>query len=187
MSAHDPGPSPASTPDRRTIPGAACLRRRGRVLAVTVLSAAAAAAAVAVPAGATATSAVPLCTAGQLRPAFRGGQGAAGHLYLTYHFTNVGGTCHTRGWVGALLFGTDGRPLPTHLSRVGGAATLTLAHNATASWAFGYVNPAMLGCRPPASSALIITPPDSATPVLQTRSFSPCNGQFAATGLQAGG
>ena len=118
---------------------------------------------------------------------FDGRQGAAGHLYLTYHFTNVGGTCHTRGWVGALLFGTDGRPLPTHLSRVGGAATLTLAHNATASWAFGYVNPAILGCRPPASSALIITPPDSATPVLQTRSFSPCNGQFTATGLQAGG
>lgn len=43
------------------------------------------------------------------------------------------GTCHTRGWVGAQLFGTDGRPLPTQLSREDRPApTLTLAHNATA-------------------------------------------------------
>ena len=88
----------------------------------------------------------PTCTAAQLVPHLEISQGAAGHLYDTWQLINVGAsTCRTQGWVGALNYGPDGRPLPTTVTRVGGPARpILLGHGQHASWTFGYANPAML-------------------------------------------
>lgn len=160
------------------------MRTRVRAAAVMALGAAAVVAAVGIPAG-TAAAAVPLCSSAQLRPALDHTEGAAGHVYYVYRFTNVGNTCHSQGWVGEQLFGTDGRPLPTHPTRQGvSPSVVTLAHNGRANWAFGYTNPSIINCIPTTSAALTITPPGNVVPVFSTHSFSPCNGQFLVYPVQ---
>ena len=62
----------------------------------------------------------PQCQAAQLVPTFERGEGAMGHLYDTWRLTNEGTRCRTRGWVGGLNFGPDGRPLPTTITRTNG-------------------------------------------------------------------
>ena len=133
-----------------------------------------------------ASAAAPLCQASQLRTTFVSGEGAAGHRYETWRMTNVGATCHTQGWVGALNFGPDGRPLPTTVTRVQGPApALTLASGKSADWIFGYGNPAILGCRGEVASAMIVTPPDNVSPLLVHPGEPACNGAVTATPLRA--
>ena len=124
-----------------------------------------------------ASGATPLCQASQLVPSFERSEGAAGTFYDTWQLINVGGRCHTRGWVGALNFGPDGRPLPTSLHRTAGPShTVVLAHGKHASWTFGYTDPGVLNCKPQNAVSMIITPPDSRLPVLAHRGERACKG-----------
>jgi hypothetical protein len=131
-------------------------------------------------AGATsASAATPLCQASQLVPRYEGMFGAAGTFYDKWQFINVGASCHTRGWVGGLNFGPDGRPLPTTLHRTAGPShTIVLAHGQHASWSFGYASPGNLGCIPEKAVRMILTPPDNYSPVLAPRGEPACNGDL---------
>lgn len=129
--------------------------------------------------GAAATTTTPLCSASQLVPRYEGMFGAAGTFYDKWQLINVGGTCHTRGWVGGLNFGPDGRPLPTTLHRTAGPSyTILLRHGQHASWSFGYVDPGNLGCTPEKAVRMILTPPDNYIPVLASRGEPACNGNL---------
>ena len=126
-----------------------------------------------------ASAAPPLCQASQLVPRFERSEGAAGTFYDTWQLINVGGRCHTQGWVGALNFGPDGRPLPTSLHRAAGPShTVVLAHGQHASWTFGYSDPAIISCRPENPVSMIITPADGVLPVLARRGERACNGNL---------
>lgn len=125
------------------------------------------------------SAATPLCQAAQLVPRYERSEGAAGTFYDTWQLINVGHACHTRGWVGALNFGSDGRPLPTVLHRAAGPShTIVLAHGQHASWSFGYTDPGIINCTPENAVAMIITPPDNASPVLVHRGERACNGNI---------
>lgn len=134
------------------------------------------------PAGAT----TPTCTAAQLRPHFDGQQGAAGTLYDLWHFTNVGASCQTIGFVGGLNFGADGRPLPTTVHWVGTKHTVVLAHGQSAHWRFSYVQPSILNCVPEAATNMIVTPPNNTSPVLAGRGERSCHGVVNASPLEFG-
>ena len=124
-----------------------------------------------------ASAATPLCQASQLVPRYERFEGAAGTFYDRWQLINVGGRCHTRGWVGALNFGPDGRPLPTTLHRTAGPShTVVLAYGQHASWTFGYTDPGVINCRPENAVSMIITPPDNLLPVLAHRGERACNG-----------
>lgn len=124
-------------------------------------------------------SVTPLCQASQLVPHFEGSEGAAGTFYDTWQLINVGGRCHTQGWVGASNFGPDGRPLPTSLHRVRAPShAVVLAHGQHASWTFGYPDPAVINCKPEKVVSMIITPPDNVSPVLAHRGVPACNGKI---------
>jgi len=131
----------------------------------------------------------PTCNAAQLVPHLETSQGGAGHLYDTWQLINVGAsTCRTQGWVGAVNYGPDGRPLATTVTRVGGPARpILLGHGQHASWTFGYGNPAILGCRGEHAVAQLITPPSTPTPVLAHPGEAACNGATTATPLVFGG
>jgi hypothetical protein len=138
------------------------------------------------PESAGALTPTPACQTSQLKPQFDGRQGAAGTLYDLWHFTNVGATCHTIGFVGALNFGADGRPLPTTVHWVGAKHTVMLGHNQSAHWRFYFANPGILGCAPEAAVNMIVTPPDNAFPVLAGRGERSCHGDFNASALAFG-
>jgi len=124
-----------------------------------------------------ASAATPLCQASKLVPRLEHTEGAAGTIFDTWRLTNVGATCHTQGWVGALNFGPDGRPLPTSLHRVAGPSRrVVLARGQHASWTFGYTNPGVGNCQPENAVVMIITPPDNASPVLAHPGERACNG-----------
>jgi len=124
-----------------------------------------------------ASAGTPLCQASQLVPRHERTQGAAGTIFDTWQLKNVGATCQTQGWVAALNFGPDGRPLPTSLHRVAGPShRITLAHGQHTSWTFGYTNPSIGHCRPENAVAMIITPPGNVSPVLAHPGERACNG-----------
>jgi Protein of unknown function (DUF4232) len=139
-----------------------------------------------VPESAGALTPTPFCQASQLRPHFDGQQGAAGTLYGLWHVANVGATCHTTGFIGALNFGADGRPLPTTVHWIGAKHTVVLGHNQSAHWRFYFTNPGILGCAPEAAVNMIITPPDNILPVLAGRGERSCHGVFNACALEFG-
>ncbi len=141
-----------------------------------------AAVAIATPAGAT----TPTCRSSQLQPHYDGQDGAAGTLGDMWHFTNVGSTCQTIGFVGALNFAADGRPLPTTVHWLGTKTTIVLAHGQKASWVFYYQNPGITGCTPEAATRMIVTPPNNTYPVLASRGVRSCHGIFNATPLRFG-
>jgi hypothetical protein len=125
-----------------------------------------------------ASAATPLCQASQLVPRYERFNGAAGTFGDIWQLINVGATCHTRGWVGALNFGPDGRPLPTTLHRTAGPShTIVLAHGQHASWEFRYTAPGLINnCKPENAVSMIITPPDNFLPVLAQKGERACNG-----------
>jgi hypothetical protein len=131
------------------------------------------------PAGA----ATPACSAAQLQPHFDGQQGASGTLHDVWHFTNTGNTCQTIGFVGALNFGTDGRPLPTAVHWVGTKGTVVLKHGQRAQWRFYFTDPSRLNCAPEAATNMIVTPPNNTSPVLAGRGVRSCKGSFNASPL----
>ncbi|HZE49207.1 MAG TPA: hypothetical protein VE074_06555, partial [Jatrophihabitantaceae bacterium] len=88
---------------------------RARVVAAVAAAGIGAAAGVVI-ATAPAGAATPACSSAQLQPHFDGQQGASGTLHDVWHFTNVGATCQTIGFVGAQNFGSDGRALPTKVT-----------------------------------------------------------------------
>jgi Protein of unknown function (DUF4232) len=155
-----------------------------------VLAAAAAAgigvAVAAAPESAGALTPTPTCQGSQLKPHFDGQQGAAGTLYDLWHVSNVGATCHTIGFVGALNFGADGRPLPTTVDWIGAKHTVVLGHNQSAHWRFYFTNPGILGCAPEAAVNMIVTPPNTTFPVLAGRGERSCHGVFNASALGFG-
>jgi hypothetical protein len=150
----------------------------GAAVLATVIGAAAAVATT-LPASA----ATPACRASQLRPHYDGSDGTAGGFHDLWHFTNVGATCHTIGFVGAQNFGADGRPLPTTVTRLGSKHTITLRHGQKASWNFSYTDPGVLGCTPEAATNMIVTPPNNTVPVLAGQGEPACHGAFTATAL----
>ena len=157
---------------RRLLIGAAALTiaiTAGSVAAVAAIS----------PAGAS----VPACQAAQLQPHYDGPDGAAGTLYDLWHFTNLGRTCQTIGYVGAENFGSDGRPLTTTVTRTGTKATVVVAHNQKMSWHFGYTDPGITGCTPEAATNMIVTPPNNTSPVLAGRGERACDGAITASPL----
>jgi uncharacterized protein DUF4232 len=136
----------------------------------------------ATPVGAT----TPTCRASQLRPHFDGQTGAAGTTYDLWHFVNVGSTCQTIGFVGALNFGSDGRPLPTTVHWVGTKHTVVLGHGQSAHWRFSFLQPSILNCAPEAATNMIVTPPNNTSPVLAGRGEKSCHGVFNTSPLEFG-
>ncbi len=131
------------------------------------------------PAGAS----TPVCQASQLVPHYDGMEGAAGTFYDNWHFTNVGSTCETIGFVGAQNYGSDGRPLATTVTRAGTKAEVFVAHNHKLSWHFSYTDPGVANCTPEAATNMIVTPPNNTTPVLAGRGEKACNGAITASPL----
>jgi uncharacterized protein DUF4232 len=131
------------------------------------------------PAGAS----TPVCSASQLVPHYDGVDGTAGTLYDNWHFTNVGGSCQTIGYVGAQNFGADGRPLVTTVTRVGVKAAIVVGHDQKAGWSFSYTDPGVLGCSAEAATNMIVTPPNNTLPVLAGRGEKACNGAIKASPL----
>jgi hypothetical protein len=158
------------------------------VVAVAATAAATAGLTIGVTAAAAPAAAPPPpCQASQLQPHFDGQQGAAGTLFDLWHFVNRGGTCQTVGFVGALNYGSDGRPLPTTVHWVGTKHTIVLAHGQQARWRFSFQNPSISGCAPQAAVNMIVTPPNNTSPVLAGRGERSCNGVFDASPLEFGG
>lgn len=156
-----------------------------RVLAAAVavgISVAVAAA----PQSAGALPLTPTCATSQLRPHFDGEMGAAGTIFDHWRVTNVGITCHTIGFAGALNFGADGRPLPTTVHWVGAKHTVVLGHNKSANWWFYFTNPSILACAPEAATNMIVTPPNNTSPLLAGRGERSCHGVFNASALALG-
>jgi hypothetical protein len=144
------------------------------VSGIGVLSAGAVGVAHAVPA---ASATTPLCRSSQLVLSYERGEGAAGTHYDTWRLTNAGGTCRTQGWVGLQNYGSDGRPAPTVVHRVGGPAPrVVLARGHRASFVISYTNPGILGCRPEHPAAMIVTPPDNVVPDLAAGRGEPACG-----------
>jgi Protein of unknown function (DUF4232) len=136
----------------------------------------------AAPVGAT----TPTCKAAQLRPHYDGSTGAAGWVYDLWHFVNVGSTCQTIGFVGALNFGSDGRPLPTTVHWSGSKHTVVLGHGQSAHWRIWYLQPSILNCAPEPATNMIVTPPNNISPVLAGRGERSCHGVFYASPLEFG-
>jgi hypothetical protein len=99
-----------------------------------------------------------------------------------WRVTNLGATCQTTGFVGALNFGADGRPLPTTVRWIGAKHTLVLGHNRSAHWRFYFTNPGILGCVPEAAVNMIVTPPGNTSPILAGRGESPVKNRQASDG-----
>ncbi len=151
------------------------------VRTVSLVTAAGIAAGVFAVSGSAASAPPPLCQAGQLVPHFERTLGAAGTFYDQWQLTNAGATCQTRGWVGGLNFGPDGRPLPTTLHRTNGPShPLIVAHAAHVSWYFGYADPGVARCVPENAVAMILTPPDNVSPVLAHRGERACRGDVTS-------
>jgi hypothetical protein len=150
-----------------------------RLLIVAVTLASGIAGVTAAAAGAS----TPACQASQLVPHYDGMDGAAGTFYDHWHFTNVGSTCTTIGFVGAENYGSDGRPLVTTVARAGKKAEVLVGHNQKVSWYFSYTDPGVLGCTPEAAANMIVTPPNNTTPVLAGRGEKACNGAVTASPL----
>src|ERR1035438_7381490 len=81
-----------------------------------------------------ASAATPLCQASQLVPRYERFNGAAGTFGDIWQLINVGATCHTRGWVGALNFGPDGRPLDPGGPAADGEAVVDFGPHAYRIW-----------------------------------------------------
>jgi hypothetical protein len=159
----------------------------GRVLAAAAAAGIGVAVVVApASAGPLTPTVTPTCQASQLRPHFNGQQGAAGTHFDLWRITNVGATCQTIGFVGALNFGADGRPLPTTVNWIGAKHTVVLGHNKSAHWRFYFTNPQILGCVPEAAANMIVTPPGNTSPVLAGRGERSCHGVFKASALELG-
>jgi hypothetical protein len=158
-----------------------------RLVVAAAIAAATAGLTIGVTATAAPASAPPPCQASQLQPHFDGQQGAAGTLFDLWHFVNLGGTCQTVGFVGALNYGSDGRPLPTTVHWVGTKHTIVLAPGQQARWRFSFQNPSITGCAPEAAVNMIVTPPNNTSPVLAGRGERSCNGVFDASPLEFGG
>ncbi|HEV7826446.1 MAG TPA: DUF4232 domain-containing protein [Mycobacteriales bacterium] len=137
----------------------------------------------AAPAGAApAAAAAPArCHSTQLAGTHPFSEGAAGSVIAHILLTDTSGTsCTVHGYVGALLFGRAGTPLPTTVTREGGEdPTVLLAPGASATALIRYENPDNVpGCRPLRSHWLLVTPPSERLPLLvhSPIGLAPCHG-----------
>lgn len=131
---------------------------------------------------------VARCDLPALTIAFRSQSGASGGMRGdTYVMTNTGQTaCWLYGYVGMLMLGPSGSPLPTNVVRNGpnvsaldaGPRLVTLQPGASASFLAGWRAWYDGGTTCAAASQLVITPPDAydhwTIPV--TWGLAPCNG-----------
>jgi hypothetical protein len=133
-------------------------------------------------------AALPLCRSAQLVLRRVAVEGAAGTRYETWRMRNVGGTCRTQGWIGALNFGPDGRPLPTTVRRVAGPAPrVVLRHGQHASFVISHPQPGVLGCRGQNAPAMLVTPPDNTSPNLVRPGQNACRGVVDVRPIRFGG
>jgi hypothetical protein len=134
-------------------------------------------------AGPGAAADTPDCSSSQLRAQQVRTEGAAGSVYVTVRFTNVGrSTCQLSGYPRVLFFAEDGRPLTTASRRNGGPTpTVTLRPAGTAEFFVRYPNPDVAGCRPRRTHRYIVTPPHASLPLLveSPRTLSLCPGTVA--------
>jgi Protein of unknown function (DUF4232) len=142
----------------------------------------------------------PRCHTPQLRVAYAGEQGAAGHVFLTFRMTNATpAMCSLFGFVGMLMLDSSGSELPTRVVRNGGQLTsqpgpsrfdLAGGQAATFTVSYGQV-PVGNETRCPEAARLIVTPPDELENVtLEVGGFrlAPCNaGELDVTPMRPPG
>jgi hypothetical protein len=130
-----------------------------------------------------AASAPPACTTSQLVPTIGSPNGAAGTIYFTVTFSNVGSACTLRGFPGVQAVARNGSSLG-NAARVsmGTIATITLkgAHAGNfpqAKALLGIVDTGALPhCRTVPAVALKITPPNQTTFKTVPLPFEACSG-----------
>ena len=152
--------------------------RRSRQFAVigAVLLGLASLTALAVP---SASAAAPReCTTAQLSAQLKPGSPGAGQRYATVVLTNrSASTCTERGYGGLALLGAPGQGVPTDLRRVSSPApTVVLAPGASVRsllhWGAVPAGNEGATCEPTAT-AVVVTPPDQTTALLQPWTFGP--------------
>ena len=140
-----------------------------------------------------ATAAIERCHTGRIYIDAIGGQGAAGHIGVTFRLRSLAASpCAVYGYPGMQMLTANGQAVPTHL-RWGGTTYLIshlrpqriiLAPGGSAFFSFDYEDNPTPGQNCPAANFLQITPPDEYTPiVVPVRYFAPCGGQVNASPL----
>jgi len=139
------------------------------------------------PTPAQAVAAPDRCHTAQVQVAYATGEGAAGHIFLTFRMTNTGtATCWLYGFVGMQMLDSAGRAMPTRVLRNGGAFAgqagptkfnLPARQSATFEVAYGDV-PVGAETTCPEAARLIVTPPDEfdhVTIAVSGFRLAPCN------------
>jgi hypothetical protein len=123
-------------------------------------------AAVLVPAGVGAgAQSTPRCRASDLAGAIIDEQGGAGSRDARLILVNTSArTCHTKGFIGAQLIGTDDQPLTTHVHRSGATPHTVVIKSGAAGAAALHWNVIPSGSTPCRLARwLRVTPPDGTT------------------------
>lgn len=131
------------------------------------------------------------CHTGRIYISPIGGQGAAGHLSVTFRLRSLADQpCAIYGYPGMQMLTSKGHPLPTYL-RWGGTTYLIshlrpqrviLSPGASAYFSFDYEDNPTPGETCPKASYLLVTPPNEYTPiVVPIRDFAPCGGHVNAS------
>jgi hypothetical protein len=160
-------------------------RHRLRLSALALpLVAAGAVAPAAIAAGhpAHAAGAPPACTTSQLVPTVGSPNGAAGTIYMTLTFANVGSACTLRGFPGVQAVGRDGSSLGNAARITNGTTVKTITLNGARGGNFpvakatlGIVDTGALNCKTAAAVALKVTPPNQTTSKTVPLPFLACS------------
>jgi hypothetical protein len=160
-------------------------RHRLRLGALALpLVAAGALAPVALAAGhaAHAAGAPPACTTSQLVPTVGSANGAAGTIYMTLSFANVGSACTLRGFPGVQAVARDGSSLGNAARITNGTTVKTITVKGARAGNFpvakatlGIVDTGALpNCKTTAAVALKVTPPNQTTSKTVPLAFLAC-------------
>lgn len=140
-----------------------------------------------------AAAVVERCHTGRIYISPIGGQGAAGHLSVTFRLRSLADhPCAVYGYPGMQMLTANGQAVPTYL-RWGGttylishlrAQRIILAPGGSAYFSLDYEDNPTPGETCPAASYLLVTPPDEYTSiVVPISSFAPCGGHVNASPL----
>ena len=129
----------------------------------------------------------PTCQASQLEPEFGTGQGGAGTLQDTWRVTNVSArTCRMAGYPSVVNYGSDGRPLPMHVTHMGTAHAVILRHGQHASFDLRYTNPVIGQCTAEKPAHMTIRTPGARLPVIVDNGLPSCRGRASESPLRHG-
>ncbi len=153
-------------------------------LSALALGALIAAAALAAPAAGAAV-APPACQTAQLVATVGSGNGAAGTIFYTLDFTNLGATCTLRGYPGVSAVSLTGRQLGRPAARASGNRTRTVTLKAatsvfspaSATTTLGIsdgVTGSSPGCHPVLAAGLRIYPPNQKAALAVPLPFAAC-------------